>query len=90
MVPNEYKLEKELDQVYIGNMKLYVNLPKYKRSGSSQQGGVLLKGDKGKNHHNHVQMQLKGKKEWREIKGKSLHRDCYEKCSYAEAVRKPS
>jgi len=31
-VPNEAKLEKQLDQFYIGNLKLYVNLQKYRRA----------------------------------------------------------
>jgi len=31
-VPNEVRLEKQLDQIYIGNLKLYVNLPKYRRA----------------------------------------------------------
>jgi len=89
-VPNEYKLEKELDQVCIGNMKLYVNLPKYTRSRPSQQGGVALMGDNGKNHHKYVLKHSKGKEEWRELKGNNPRRDCYERRSYADAVRKPS
>ena len=42
MVPNVFKLEKELDQIFIGDMKLYVNLPKYRRSEHFQQGGRHL------------------------------------------------
>ena len=31
-VPNKAKLEKKLDQIYIGNLKLHVNFPKYRRA----------------------------------------------------------
>jgi len=31
-VPNEVRLEKQLDQIYMGSLKLYVNLPKYRRT----------------------------------------------------------
>jgi len=48
-VPNELRLEKELDQIFIGNMKLHVNLPKYRRTGFSQQGGTLFADGNGKN-----------------------------------------
>ncbi|XP_068474614.1 uncharacterized protein [Phaseolus vulgaris] len=30
--PNEAKLEKQLDRIHIGNFKLYVNVPKYRRA----------------------------------------------------------
>jgi len=30
-VPDEVRLEKQLDQIFIGNLKLYVNFPKYRR-----------------------------------------------------------
>ena len=30
--PNEGKLDKQLDRIYIGNFKLYVNFPKYRRA----------------------------------------------------------
>ena len=74
-VPKKLRLEKELDQIYIGNMKLYVNLSKYRRTGISQQGGALFANGKGKNHHNRAQVQSKSKEVWREIKGKGVRRD---------------
>jgi len=82
-------MEKELDQIFIGNMKLYVNLPKYRRTGYTQQGGALLEGGKGEYQHTHVQVQPKGKEEWRVIKGKEARRDHIMKHTYVEAVRKP-
>ena len=35
------RLEKELDHIYIGNMKLYVNVPKYRRDELVKKDGML-------------------------------------------------
>lgn len=37
---NEARLEKQLDQIYIGNMRLYVNVPRYRRGRDIQVGGM--------------------------------------------------
>jgi len=37
-VGNVVRLEKELDKIYIGNWKLYVNIPKYRRYVSNVNG----------------------------------------------------
>ena len=87
-VPNESKLEKELDKIFIGNMKLYVNLPKYRRTEYSQQAGTLLVGDKGKNQRSHGKVQSKEEEEWREVKRRAARRDHTLKYTYAEVVRK--
>jgi len=87
-VPNESKLEKELDQIFIGNMKLYVNLPKYRRSEYSQHAGSLLVGDKGKNQRNHGNVQSKEEEEWREVKRRDARKDHTARYSYADVVRK--
>ena len=89
-VPNELRLEKELDQIYNGNMKLFVNLPKYRRNGNTQQGVALYADGKGKNQHYRAQGQSKSKEVWREIKGKGIRRDLNMKHSYADVVRKAS
>jgi len=39
-VENEARLEKQLDQIYIGNMRLYVNVPRYRRGRDIQVGGM--------------------------------------------------
>jgi len=39
-VENEVRLEKQLDQIYIGNIKLYVNIHRYRRGGDVQLGGA--------------------------------------------------
>jgi len=89
MVLNVFKLEKELDQIFIGDMKLYVNLPKYRRSEHFQQGGAPLAEGKDKHHAHRPKGQLRGKK-WRVVKGKGGNRDHPVKQSYAEVVRKQS
>jgi len=61
MVPNELRLEKDLDQIYIGSMKLFVNLPKYRRNGNTQQGATLYADGKGKNQLYRAQGQSKSK-----------------------------
>ena len=87
-VLNESKLEKELDQIFIGNMKLYVNLPKYRRTEYSQQAGTPLEGVKGKNQRPHTKVQSKEEGEWREVKRRGARRNHTLKYTYAEVVRK--
>ena len=87
-VPNELRLEKELDQIYIGNMRLYVNLPKYRRNGNARDGVAPCADGKGTIHHNYAQRQPKSKEVWRKVKGKGARRNLNLKESYADSVRK--
>jgi len=45
-VGNAVRLEKELDQIYIGDMKLYVNIPKYRRFEPNASGASLRENKK--------------------------------------------
>jgi len=69
-------------------MKLYVNLPKYKRTEYSQQAGSLFVGNKGKNQHTHGKVQSKEEEEWREVKRRDARKDHTARYSYADVVRK--
>jgi len=89
-VPNELRLEKELDQIYIGNMKLYVNLPKYRRNENVYHGVAPHVDGKGSNPYNYAQGRMKSKEVWREVKGKDVRRNLNYKHSYADAVRNVS
>ena len=89
-VPNEARLEKQLDQIYIGNLKLYVNLPKYRRSEVefSKEKPKVRQSDY--SHGNDPGGRSKGKEVWREIffvTGQAVRRGPSLKQSYADAVR---
>jgi len=82
-------LERDLDRCYIGNRKLYVNLPRYKREGYERKGvepkefeGLSSGGD------GHPNGQRKGKEVWREKRGKEGQMKGNITQSYANVVRK--
>jgi len=88
-VDNAVRLERELDRCYIGNRKLHVNLPRYKREGYERKGvepnkfeGVSRGGDGQSNG------QRKGKEVWREKRGKEDQTKGNTTHSYADVVRK--
>ena len=69
-VENEVRLEKELDQIYIDNMKLYVNIPRYKSVGTAQKGGASNATREVRKQYIHEPVKLKSKEVWREKKRK--------------------
>jgi len=88
-VGNVVILERELDRCYIGNMKLHVNLPRYRREGFERKGDVLNKAEKtrsGGGGLSHVQR--KSKEVWREKRGKDVIRNDNVKHSYSDAIRR--
>jgi len=89
-VENVFCLEKQLDQIYIGNMKLYVNIPKYRRVVSAQLGGESDLPRQAKNHFTHEPVKPKSKEVWREKKGKDVKRAHNVSHSYAYVVRNTS
>jgi len=89
-VENVFRMEKQLDQIYIGNMKLYENIPKYRRGVSSQLGGESVRPREVKKLCNHEPVKPKSKEVWREKTGKSIKRGHSESRSYADAVRNTS
>ena len=52
-VGNAVSLEKKLDQIYIGNIKLYVNIPRYRRY-ESDPSGVPIRVNKNPSSVAHV------------------------------------
>jgi len=83
-------LERELDRCYIGNMKLHVNLPRYRREGLERYGRALS-GEKNKSGGSvHPYVPRKNKEEWRKKTGKEALRNDVVKQSYAEVVRNSS
>jgi len=92
-VGNVVSLKKELDCCFIGNMKLHVNLPKYRseRIKSNGNGHVSVEKSKsggGIQYHNQ-NLQRKDKEVWREKGGKDVIRKDIAKQSYADVVRRP-
>ena len=88
-VDNAVSLERDLDRYYIGNRKLYVNLPRYQRDGYERKRvepkefkGLRSGGDV------HPNGQRKGKEVWREKSGKEGHMNGNVTQSYADVVRK--
>ena len=88
-VNNAASLERDLDLCYIGNRKLYVNLPRYqrddfecKRAEHKDPKGLRNGGDV------HPFGQRKGKEVWREKSGKEGHKNGTVTQSYADVVRK--
>jgi len=89
-VENVVSLERDLDRCYIGNRKLYVNLPRYHRDGYERKGDESkeLKGlgsGGGDVYHNGLR---KGKEVWREKRGKEGHTNDNVTQLYANVVRK--
>jgi len=71
-------------------MKLYVNLPKYRRNENAYHGVAPRVDGKGSNQYNYAQGRLKNKEVWREVKGKDARRNLNSKHSYADAVKNVS
>ena len=71
-VNNAASLERDLDQCYIGNRKLYVNLPRYQKDEferkRAEHKGLRSGGDV------HLFGQRKGKEVWREKVGRKVTR----------------
>jgi len=84
------RLEKEMDRIYIGKMKLYVNLPRYRRMGYEPKDGASNVVRAGRNVVAHSEIKRKSKEVWREKRGKEARKDVNVKQSYAEVVRKPT
>jgi len=84
-VKNVAKLEKELDQIYIGNRKLYVNIPKYRRhqaelpreESKDVRKTTMVRPTKGKNKMEDVDENktTKRKEVWEERRGFKLFAD---------------
>jgi len=77
-VANAGRLEKELNQIHIGNMKLYVNISRYRRAELELEVGLTREVRK---QHKYVPMENKSKEERREKKGRQ---------SFVDVVRSTS
>jgi len=87
-IENVVSLERELDRSYIGKMKLYVNLPRYRRDGYVRKvGGVQSNEVKTSGGVVHHRVQRKSKEVWREKRGKAGERNDNGTQSYAEALK---
>ena len=88
-VGNSFSLEKELDRCYVGNMKLYVNLPRYRRDEyAGQGGGPRMSEDNKRKGVAHQHTHRKNKEVWKEKVGKEDHRNGTGVQSYADAVKR--
>lgn len=87
-VENEARLEKQLDQIYIGNKRLYVNIPRYRRGRDFQVGGLSEVSRTNKKQFLHKPVKQRTEEVLREKKGKEAQRDRYRKQPYVDAVRK--
>ena len=67
-VENDVRPEKELDQIYTGNMKLYVNIPRYRRARTAQKGGTSNAAREVRKQYTHEPVKLESKEVWREKK----------------------
>jgi len=93
-VPNEASMEKQLDGIFIGSLKLHVNLPKYRRAEMEQKYEKTSYASKDYRHTNRPM----GKREqyargtWCENTNRVYYRgdNLKPKLSYAEAVRSPA
>jgi len=83
-VPDEGRLEKQLDQIFIGNQKLYVNLPKFRRA----EDVKLNSPSKDNLRVSNATGRRKEKEVWLEKTRFSGRRSYNMKHSYAEMVRK--
>jgi len=89
-VENMVRLEKELDRIDIGNMKLHVNIPKYKRDEVIKKDGVPREVKEVRKQQVVIPVKMKSKEVWKEKKGKEGHRYPNVKKYYAEVVRNTS
>jgi len=80
-VENVANLERELDRIYIGNMKLHVNIPRYRKVGVEQEAGLSRVSAK-QSGYNPVKYRSK-----EAGKAKEVRRPLEEKHSYADVVR---
>jgi len=92
-VGNAVSLERELDRCFIGNMKLHVNLPKYRRGSFESNGSSHFMAEKSRSgggtqpHTQHIQRT--NKEVWRVKRGNDVNRKDIVNQSYADAVRRP-
>ena len=96
---NALSLERELDNCFIGNMKLHVNVPRYKRESFESKGSVHSLEEKSRSGGPPFRnTQRKNKEVWMEKRGKEVIGNevgkdvignglC--KQSYADVVRRP-
>jgi len=87
-VENAMRLERDLDSLYIGNRKLYVNLPRYQRDryGRKDDESKVPTGARiGREVYSNGLR--KGKEVWREKRGNEGHTNDNVSKSYADVVR---
>jgi len=89
-VPNEAKLEKKLDQIYIGNLKLHVNFPKYRRAEVEVQKGKPSTSRHVASRARSSKGKMKEKEVWRGYRTVRKEEIQKPKQSYAEIVCKHS
>jgi len=87
-IPNEAKLEKQLDRIYIGNFKLYVNFPKYRRAESKVKKGKPSTSRNAISRARSPQGKMKEKAVWHEHRTVRKGETQKPKQSYVEVVRK--
>ncbi|XP_068477286.1 uncharacterized protein [Phaseolus vulgaris] len=91
-VRNAASLERDLDSCFVGNMKLYVNIPRYRRDGLGSKGNAFYS-DEVKPPGGDAQSYItrKNKEVWREKGGKeAMATNSYNVKSYADAVKRPA
>jgi len=86
-VKNVGKLERELDKIYIGSTKLFVNIPKYHRVDVSREEG-RNKSSVGTGRLEHGVMERVETEVNKSYKGKEVWVEKGEKKSFADAVRR--
>ncbi|XP_068504217.1 uncharacterized protein [Phaseolus vulgaris] len=86
-VENAARLEKKLDSIRIGNMKLFVNIPRYRRDGFEEKG---RHNSERRNFIASNPVKNRSKAVWKEKKAMEEGRFQRGKHSYANAVRKTS
>jgi len=85
-VKNVGKLERELDQIYIGSTKLFVNIPKYHRVDASREEG-RNKSSVGMGRLEYGAKERVGTEVNKSYKGKEVWVEKGEKKSFADVVR---
>lgn len=86
-VENAKRLEKDLDQIYIGNVKLYVNIPRYRRSKVEDVSGPTREVRRKSRPTPFINIK---EEVWREKKGKEVWKLKKRKQSFAKVVRNSS
>jgi len=86
-VKNAGRLEREMDQAWVGRMKLYVNILRYRRVEQERQECMV---NAERSHHAYEQREGSNKEEWRVKKGKEKMegRALNVKKTYAGVVKK--